>query len=195
MTEFLILFLEFFKIGLFAIGGGLATLPFLMELSELHPLWLTMDDISNMIAVSESTPGPMGINMATFVGNNVGNMVTGSSWGGILGGILATLGEVMPSLIIIMLIAGVLTRFRESKWVKWSFYGLRATVIALIASAACSVYSVTIFREGSLHIPELAVFALLLAAMMKWKKVHPALWILLAAVIGMLFPLFGYTFL
>ena len=68
-------------------------------------------------------------------------------------------------------------------------------MIALIASAACSVYSVTIFREGSLHIPELVVFALLLAAMMKWKKVHPALWILLAAVIGMLFPLFGYTFL
>ena len=195
MSEFIILFLEFFKIGLFAVGGGLATLPFLTELTDTHPMWLTMEDVSNMIAVSESTPGPMGINMATFVGNNVGSMVTGNSFGGVIGGIIATLGEVLPSLIIIMIIAGIMKKFMDNRYVKWAFYGLRASVIALIASAAISVYSVSIFKNGSLRVPELIVFLLLLISMRKWKKVHPAIWILIAAAVGMLVPLTGYTFL
>ena len=180
----LLLFWEFFKIGLFSIGGGLATLPFLVNLASKRPDWLTMNDISNMIAISESTPGPMGINMATFVGNNVGQHFFGTVWGGLIGAIISTLGEVAPSIIIIMIIARVLNRFKESKIVQWAFYGLRAVVIALIAYAAWGVYEVALFAEGAVLVPELIIFLILLAGMVLFKKVHPIIWIAAAAVIG-----------
>lgn len=195
MITFLSLYLEFFKIGLFAIGGGLATLPFLLDLAASHPDWLTMQDVSNMIAVSESTPGPMGINMATYVGNNVGNMVLGNSFGGVLGGILATLGEITPSIIIIVIVAGILAKFKENKYVKWAFYGLRATVIALISYAACQVYKVALFNEAGPKSLELILFILLLACMIKYKKVHPVVWIAIAAAAGIASPFFGYSFI
>lgn len=195
MTTLLLLYFEFFKIGLFAIGGGLATLPFLINLASSHPDWLTMQDVSNMIAVSESTPGPMGINMATYVGNNVGNMVFGNGAGGVLGGILATLGEITPSLIIIMIIAGILAKFQENKYVKWAFYGLRATTIALISYAACQVYKVALLKGSEPKFPALILFILLLACMIKYKKVHPVVWIAIAAVIGIISPMFGFSFL
>ena len=102
---YLRLMIEFFKTGLFAIGGGLATLPFLYELSEKTG-WFTTTDISNMIAISESTPGPIGINMSTYVGFHTA---------GLLGGIVTTLSLVLPSIIIIEIISKVLTKFKESK--------------------------------------------------------------------------------
>ena len=123
------LFYEFFKIGLFALGGGLATLPFLYNLAAKYP-WFDASMLPNMIAVSESTPGPIGVNMATYAGYSAA---------GISGGIVATLGLVTPSIIIIMIIAGFLNKFQENLYVKSAFYGLRPAVTALIAIAGfCS---------------------------------------------------------
>ena len=102
---YVILFFEFFKIGLFAVGGGLATLPFLYELAGKYT-WFDEAMLGNMIAVSQSTPGPIGINMATYAGFNAA---------GILGGILATVGLVTPSVIIIIIVAHVLNKFKESQ--------------------------------------------------------------------------------
>ena len=180
MTSLLLLFYEFFKVGLFAIGGGMATLPFLFNLSDRYPEWLSYADISNMIAVSESTPGPMGVNMATFAGNNVA---------GILGGIVATLGLVAPSIIIILVIARILDRFKDNKYVNYAFYGLRAVVIALIAYAGFQVFGVALYNGSSVRIVETAVFAVLFAGMLVFKKVHPILWIVIAAAIGLLLKL------
>ena len=182
----LLLFYEFFKVGLFAIGGGLATLPFLVNLSETHPEWITMQDISTMIAVSESTPGPMGINMATYIGNKVGQITFGTPIGGILGGFIATLGEITPSIIIIILIAGILDRFKENKYVKWAFYGLRAIVIALIAYAAWGVYKVALLSGSTIRIPETIIFAAFIFLMLRFKKITPTLWILIAAILGII---------
>ena len=133
MLIYIRLFYEFFKTGLFAIGGGLATLPFLYEISEKTG-WFTTQDISNMIAVSESTPGAIGINMSTYVGFHTAFSYYGYA-GAILGGIVSTLSLIIPSIIIIEVISGFLKKFRESKLVQDIFYGLRPASTALIASA------------------------------------------------------------
>ena len=113
------MFLEFFKTGLFAVGGGLATIPFLREIGVRYG-WYTMSDLSTMIAVSESTPGPMGVNMASYVG---------FSQYGILGSIVVTLGLVLPSLIIICIIANFLEKFKEATLVQQIFAGLKPAVV------------------------------------------------------------------
>jgi chromate transporter len=177
---FLILYAEFFKIGLFAIGGGMATLPFLFRLSDVHPDWISYGDISTMVAVSESTPGPIGINMATYCGTKVS---------GILGGVTATLGLVTPSIIIILIIAHVLDRFKDNVWVRRSFYGLRAAVIALIAYAGVQVYKIALFNGNRLRVKEAILFCVLLPLMLRFKKVHPVIWIVIAAAVGILFSL------
>ncbi|MDK2789175.1 MAG: chromate transporter, partial [Epulopiscium sp.] len=115
---YFLLFIEFFKIGLFAIGGGLATLPFLQELIEKYH-WFSSYDLINMIAISESTPGPIGINTATFVGYKTA---------GIIGSIIATLGIVTPSIIIIILIAHYYMKFSEHPVVRASLNGIRPVV-------------------------------------------------------------------
>lgn len=183
------LYLEFFKIGLFAIGGGLATLPFLINLTQTHPQWMSLADISNMIAISESTPGPIGINMATFVGNNVGTAISDSMFGGVVGGIVATLGEVSPSIIVILIVARVLSVFKDNKWVKYAFYGLRAVVIALIANAAIQVYRVALFMNGTPRWLEIGLFAVLMTLMLKFKKISPLIWLICSAVLGIIFQL------
>ena len=112
---FLLLFWEFFKTGLFAIGGGMATIPFLSDMANKYPDWFTQTDLSNMIAVGESTPGPIGVNMATYVG-----YITGSDYGtfgAISGAIIATIGLITPSIIIVLIIAAVLKSFKENKYV------------------------------------------------------------------------------
>ena len=119
------LFWEFFKTGLFSVGGGLATLPFLYRMSETTG-WFTASQLADFIAVSESTPGPIGINMATYVGY---------STAGIPGALVATAGLVTPSVIIIIIIAGVIAKFRSSKYVDAIFYGLRPCSVGLIAAA------------------------------------------------------------
>lgn len=177
---YLALYWEFFKIGLFSLGGGLATLPFLYKLAETRPQWISTQAIADMIAISESTPGPIGINMATFSGFQVG---------GALGGLVATLGEITPSVIIIILIARFLTAFDKNKYVKDAFYGLRPAVVALITFALIKLMGVTLFASGIVHPIETVLYAVLVIGVLVWKKVHPLIWIVLGAIAGVLFQL------
>lgn len=131
------LFLTFFKIGLFAVGGGLATLPFLYELANSNA-WISVEDISNLVAISESTPGPLGINMATYVG---------FLKSGVAGSVIASVGLVVPSIIIIVIIARFLDKFKDSRIVQDVFYGLRAASCALIAVAGIGVAKLAFFGE------------------------------------------------
>lgn len=185
---YLQLFFEFFKTGLFAIGGGLATLPFLYDIAQKYT-WFDESMLADMIAISQSTPGPMGINMATYAGFNAG---------GVLGSIIATFGLVLPSFIIIIIIAQFLTRFRESKLVNSVFYGLRPAVTALIAIAGfeilkISVISVNKFLETKniiniLDYKALILFVVLFVLSNKQKK-HPALYLGIGAIVGIIFKL------
>ncbi len=184
------LFWEFFKTGLFAVGGGMATLPFLYDMSA-RTGWFTQARLADMIAVSESTPGPIGVNMATYVGFETA---------GIPGAVVATLGLICPSIIIIILIARVLKQFRESKTVDAVFYGLRPCSIALIAAAGLLVARVTFLNQDALAAgfnpaellrwKELLLAAVLLVLtrfVKPLKKLHPVVFIALSAAIGILF--------
>ena len=184
------LFWEFFKTGLFAVGGGMATLPFLYDMSA-HTGWFTQARLADMIAVSESTPGPIGVNMATYVGFETA---------GVPGAVVATLGLICPSIIIILLIARVLKQFRESKTVDAIFYGLRPCSIALIAAAGLLVARVTFLNQDALAAgfnpaellrwKELLLAAVLLVLtrfVKPLKKLHPVVFIALSAAVGILF--------
>ncbi len=177
------LFYEFFKIGLFAVGGGPATIPYLMDLAEKYD-WFTMEDVTNMIAISESTPGPLGLNMATYVGTDAL---------GILGGAWASIALTIPSIIVIILVAKFLDNFSQNRWVKAAFYTIRPAVAGLIAAAVWSVFEVTMFAEHTekitLNVESFIVFvvAALLLFSKKLSKLHPVVWFLAAAVIGCIF--------
>lgn len=180
MSILLQLYFEFFKTGLFSIGGGMATFPFLKEMGETTG-WFTNEQLMNMLAVSESTPGPIGINMATYVGYTVA---------GVPGGIVATLGEITPSIIIIILVAKALENFRRNPIVEKMFYGLRPASAGLIAAAAAGIFMTVIFPDGSISdvfLPGL-IFGILLFVLtnyVKWtRKLHPIWFILLSAVVG-----------
>lgn len=180
-----LLFFEFFKIGLFAIGGGLATIPFLYDLIDKYH-WFTTEMLTNMIAIAESTPGPIGVNMATYVGYHVTN-----SW---LGGVITTLGLVTPSVIIVCIIAQFLKKFKESYWVQDAFYGLRPAVCALIASAGLSIFATTFFVEGKISISTFQLLPLILFILgflftQKLKQLHPILIICICAALGIVFQL------
>lgn len=186
MIKLLLLFYEFAKVGLFSVGGGLATVPFLQSMGEKTG-WFTNAQLSTMIAVSESTPGPMGVNMATYVGYSIS---------GIPGAIIATLGLITPSIAVIIIIAGFLQKFRQSKTVDAVFYGLRPASTALIASAGLSV-AVSVFwtvggsaeHEISLHWPVILLSLVIFLAMQHktLKKIHPVAFIAIAAVVGAVF--------
>ncbi|MBM6830219.1 chromate transporter [Anaerotignum lactatifermentans] len=185
--QLVILFLEFFKTGLFAVGGGLATLPFLYALADKYP-WLQSQQIPDMIAVSESTPGPMGVNMATYAGFHCD---------GVLGSIVATVGLVTPSIIVIIIVYQFLERFRTSRVVENIFYGLRPVVVGLIGSAGFGVIVLALFAQDVSPVDwtafvrwkECILFVLVLAVSRKWKKVHPIALILAGAVAGILFQM------
>ncbi len=170
---YIILFLEFFKVGLFTVGGGLASLPFLYELADKYT-WFDEAMIADMIAISQSTPGPIGINMATYAG---------FKGGGFLGGIIATIGIVTPSFIIIIIIAHYLQKFRNSKIVEGVFTGLRPCVFGLILLAWLEILKVSVF-----NIQTVLLFIGLFLLNMKYKK-HPIFYIALGAVLGILFKL------
>lgn len=184
---YLRLFYEFFKIGLFSVGGGLATLPFLQDLGA-RTGWFSSADLSNMIAVSESTPGPIGVNMATYAGYTTA---------GIFGGIIATLGLIAPAIIVIMIISKILERFKENKYVNAAFYGLRAVSIALIASVSVDViltglFNVELFSTtgniADLFFVKGIILAVVIFVLQKvFKKIHPVAFIALAAVVGIVF--------
>ena len=187
---YLRLFFEFFKTGLFAVGGGMATLPFLYDISA-RTGWFTHEMLADMIAVSESTPGPIGVNMATYVG-----YVTA----GIPGAVTATLGLVTPSVIIILLIARALKAFRENPLVEAGFYGLRPCSVGLIAAAGLLVVKLALFNPAlyaeSGKLADLFNWkAIVLAAVLlvctryikKLKGLHPIIFILASAVVGIAF--------
>lgn len=176
---YLYLFLEFFKIGLFAIGGGPATLPFLMDLTEKYD-WYTMADLTNMVAVSESTPGPLGINMATYAGFHAA---------GILGGLVATMSLVLPSIIVIIIIAKFMANFSQNPTVKAVFFGIRPAVTALIASAVYGLFKVALITEDGIAVKPVILCVVVFGCMhlKKCKNWHPAIWLLIAAVAGIVF--------
>lgn len=170
---YVLLFVEFFKIGLFAIGGGLVTVPFLFDLADKYD-WFTKSELTDMIAVSESTPGPMGVNMATFAGFNAA---------GIVGGIVATLALVLPSLVIMILVAKCMQKYSCNERVHDILAGIRPAVLALILFAGLEVAKIAI--NGNI---EILLFAGLLAMMRIWRK-SPILYLGLAAVLGIVFKL------
>ena len=200
MNVYLQLFIEFFKTGLFAVGGGMATLPFLQEIGE-RTGWFTYGDLMNMLAVSESTPGPIGINMATYVGYTVG---------GVPGALVATLGEVTPCVIVILLVAAVLQSFRSNPYVERAFYGLRPASTGLIAAAGVAVVlevltGICLLDRGVFNAVglsgdsllnwkglTLAAIILLLTNGCKFtKKWHPIVFIVFSAVVGIVFGFAG----
>ncbi len=181
---YLTMFIEFFKVGLFSIGGGLATLPFLFELAGKYN-WFTAEELTNMIAVSESTPGPIGVNMATYVGYTTG---------GIWGGVLTTLALVTPSIIVILIVSYILEMFKENKYVKYLFYSLRAAVAGLLILSVINVFIQNFTIVGAQGIwnmidyKKTALFAVLVYLVFKLKK-HPLLYISIGAVAGIIFNL------
>ncbi len=177
--EILMLFAEFFKTGLFAIGGGLATIPFLSQMPAKYD-WFTMDMLTDMIAVAESTPGPIGVNVATYAG---------FSAAGIFGAIVATVGLVTPSVIVIVIVAKMLAKFKESTLVQSVFYGIRPAVAGLIAAAAAELFKVSVISGGSLLIKHFIIFIAFTAAVIGFKKINPIIFIALGAVAGIVFQL------
>ena len=189
------LFYEFFKTGLFSVGGGMATIPFLQHMGEATG-WFTNQELTTMIAVSESTPGPMGVNMATYVGFHIGSTSGMGGLGGIVGAVVATLGLITPSIIVILIIAGFLQKFRHSRTVEAVFSGLRPASTALIASAGLSVASSVLVTVAAgsehafaIHWPAVALAAAVFVCMQvkALKKLHPIVFIAAAAVIGAVF--------
>ena len=188
------LFWEFFQIGLFSVGGGLATLPFLYNLGARSG-WFTAEQVADMLAVSESTPGPIGVNMATYVG---------FTSAGVPGSIIATLGLVTPSIIIILLVAAAMKAFRNNRYVEAAFYTLRPASTGLITAAGWSVVMLVLvntelFESTGVFTDlfnwrNLLLFAVLFALtnfVKPIKKLHPIFVILFAAVCGIVFRLGG----
>lgn len=190
---YLELFWEFFKIGLFAIGGGPATLPFISSLGE-RTGWFTMQEMADMLAVAESTPGPMGINMATYVGYKMG---------GIFGGCFTTLGEITPSIIVIVIVATMLQKFKNAKQVENAFYGIRAASAGLVASAVFGIFRMSLLTVQAFSVIPADTFVprifaaidwgsfvlagVLFFAIRKWNR-HP-LWYILAGALAGIFIL------
>lgn len=183
--DLLIMCLEFFKTGLLSIGGGLATLPFLYAMADKYP-WFTRQQLSDMIAVSESTPGPMGVNMATYAGYMVG---------GIHGDVLATFSLVLPSIIVILLVAKFLQRFQESRLVQRGLYGLRPASVGLVAAAGFGILKIALALDfsGSLSglmdwrcLCLMAVLGVLYYFKKNW---HPIIFIAMGAVAGVVLGL------
>lgn len=183
---YLRLFFEFFKTGLFAVGGGLATLPFLNDMAD-RTGWFTRAQLADMLAVSESTPGPIGVNMATYVGFTTA---------GIPGAVIATLGLITPSVIVILIVAAFLRAFRDNRYVNSAFYGLRPASTAMVAAAGIGVVLLTLVHRSQpfglafFNWPALALAAVILV-LTRWvkptKDLHPIVFILASAAVGVIF--------
>lgn len=179
---YIMLFYEFFKTGLFAVGGGLATLPFLRNMAALHPDWFSEALLADMIAISESTPGPIGVNMATYAGYQVA---------GLFGAAAATFGLILPAFLTVLLVIKVLDSFQKNRYVNAVFYGLRPAVAGLIAAAGISVAKSSLLNLSAsgilniMHIPSVCIFILVLITLKVFKK-HPLWYLLASALIGIL---------
>lgn len=163
------LFISFLKIGAFSFGGGYAMLPLIRkEIIDIHG-WLTTKEFIDILAVVEMTPGPIAINSATFLGYKVG---------GILGAVAATTAVVLPSIVIILIIAHFLTKVKDSPYVSWAFTGIRPVVLGLITSA-----SLTVAKDVIIDIKSL-ILMVILFYLTSFKKLHPILVIVMAGIVG-----------
>lgn len=188
MMTCLLLFWEFFKAGLLAVGGGMATLPFIQRIMLRYPDWFGTIQLADIVAVAESTPGPIGVNAATFAGFQAA---------GVPGALVASLAVVLPSFIIISLIAGVMAKYRQSRLVNDLFAALRPAAMGLVAAAAFAVCQSALFIGwgagflGAFRWWGVALFFGILACMLlpKLKKLHPIVYILIGAGLGMLIQL------
>lgn len=197
---YLQLYWEFFKTGLFAVGGGLATLPFLYRMADATG-WFTRSQLTDMIAVSESTPGPIGVNMATYVGYLTG--MRDGPFTAVFGAVIATLGLITPSIIIILIVARFLKALGSSKIVQGAFYGLRPTSTALIAAAGLGVAAIVFLNPAFSETKALsdlldwkavalaAVLIILTRFLKPTKKLHPIVFIAFSAVCGIVFRFAG----
>jgi chromate transporter len=174
---YLELFWTFFLIGAFTFGGGYAMLP-LIQAEVTAKGWLAAETVVNFVAVSESTPGPFAVNMATYVG---------SEMGGVFGAFCATLGVVLPSFLIILFVARCYDKFRSSRIVKGCMSGLKPAVVGMIGTAVLSVGRTVFLAEGAIVAAVIFAIALILAL----KKVHPIVVICLAAVLGIAAGILG----
>ena len=168
MTVYALLFFEFFKIGLFALGGGLVTVPFLFDLSTRYP-WFTSEQLVNMIAVAESSPGPVGVNMATYAGFKAA---------GVSGALTATFGLALPSLSIIVIIAALLDKFRQTDFFQNLMYAVRPAVIALILNAGAELGRLALTNA------EAAALCAIFWGAIHFFKLHPILYIVLGGILG-----------
>ncbi|MGM9677294.1 MAG: chromate transporter [Butyricicoccus sp.] len=183
------LFYEFFKTGLFSIGGGLATLPFLKQIALRHS-WYSVSQLTDMIAVSESTPGPIGINMSTYAGFHAA---------GVPGAIVSTLSLVLQSYLVILIVSHFMEKFKDSPLVNHVFYGIRPATAGLIAGAMFEVFLLSLFdvnafqASGSvidlIRIVPVAVYVMALLCVVKLPKVHPIVFIIAGAVLGIVLGL------
>ena len=181
------LFGVFFYIGLFAIGGGLVAATFMQQALVTKYALITNEKFYSMLAISESTPGPIGINMATYIGNELYGPV---------GGIITTIGEVLPSIIVILIIAKFFAHFQDKPLVKAAFSGLRPATSGMVMVAMAQVYKIALLRIDTFNStkrildlfpwPSLAFFALCLVILFK-TKLHPVFLVLMGAVFGILF--------
>ncbi len=187
MNIYLLLFLEFFKMGALTFGGGYAMIPFIEETVLRHG-WMSTTELVDFIAISESTPGAFAVNISTYIGSEVG---------GFLGAVVATLGLVLPPFVIILLIAKVYERIKENTIVQGAMLGLKSTVVGLIGATVLSVgqeifffegINTAVFRSANLYV-SLGIFAVALFLLL-YKKLNPILIIVLSAAAGILF---GYT--
>ena len=185
MMTYLLICWEFFKTGLFAIGGGLATLPFLREIS-LKYNWYTLSELSNMIAIGNATPGPIGVNMATYAGFTTV---------GVGGGVLATIAMVIPSFIVILIVASILDKFRNSIYVEGAFKGLRPAVVAMISIALIELGREVFLKANALvwyqgiSVKHIILFAGLFLLSKLQKKNNILLYIAIGAVAGIIFKM------
>lgn len=186
--KYLLLMVEFFKTGLFAVGGGLATLPFLSRMGEKYG-WFTQEELANMLAVSESTPGPIGVNMATYVGNTAG---------GVLGGLVTTFSLVLPSYLIILMIFKVMNKFHDNLYVQGAMKTLRPASVGMVSAAVFGVLVSVLLNQAAVAaltwsqmviLPNLLLFVGLLLFYLKFKKLHPIVILGMGAVAGIIFQL------
>ncbi len=191
MKLLLLLFSEFLKTGFFAVGGGLATIPFLYAMIDKYQ-WFSKDVLGDMIAISESTPGPIGVNMATYSGYHVFSNASGQFYG-ILGGIFTTFGLILPSFIVIVIVSRIYEKFKSNQLVQNGFYGIRPIVVGMIAATALDMFitvtDISWAHAGikeficSIDIKAVVLFFALLVLTNKIKK-HPVFYISLAGIAG-----------
>ena len=197
---YLRLYWEFFKTGLFSVGGGMATVPFIQNMGASFD-WFTPAQLADIIAVAESTPGAFGINMATYVGYSVGLAQGGAPLWGVLGGLIASLGLITPSIIVILIVARVLEKFRKNRYVEAAFYGLRSASVGMIAAAGLSIVLMSFCGISSVldidanvavdwrHLVLAAIILVATRWIPKVKKLHAIWFILFSAVAGVIFGL------